>query len=202
MSIGNLKTQGNKHTNYPWQLKMLKGQQCACDSLKDLVENTDDVEVLLQQILASLQSGTDYEAALVVDNADVTWLEVRIWNTGTSSFDPPVYYQAGTNTPGTPSAPISYINPNTYLAQISSYTSNLAPQSRTHNVITASGAGTVPANSLRGSVINAGSANGTWNGQTIPAGITIPWGEVGFRDTYSAINYDATGTTFIIEYTT
>ena len=202
MSIGNLKDYGNKGNNFPWQLKMLMGQQCACDALQTLVENTDTVEPLLFQILTAIQSGTDYEAALVVDNAGVTWLEVRVWNTGTSTFDPPVYFLAGSNTPGTPAAPITYINPNSYLAQIVSYTTNLIPQSRTHNVVTSTGVGTVPANSLRGSVMNVGSAVGIWNGQSLPAGVTIPWGEVGMRDFYGAMNFDATGTTFIIEYTT
>lgn len=202
MSIGNLKSEGNRGTNFPWQLKMLLGQQCTCDSLKEIIENTDAVESLLFQILSTLQNGTDYEAALVLDNAGDTWLEVRVWNTGTGTFDPPVYYLAGSNTPGTPVAPITYINPNSYLAQIVSYTSNLVAQSRTHNVVTATGAGSIPANSLRGSVINAGNTAGVWNGQSLPAGITIPWGEVGMRDTYGAINYDATGTTFVIEYTT
>lgn len=201
MSVGNLKDYGNKGNNFPWQLKMLMGQQCACDALNTLIENTDTVEPLLFQILSAIQAGTDYEAVLVVDNADVTWLEVRIWNTGTGTFDPPIYLAAGSNIPGTPTAPITYINPNTYLAQIVSYTSNLVPQTRTHNVVTASGAGNVPVGTLRGSVMNVGNTAGVWNGQSLPAGVTIPWGEVGMRDTYQVMPYDATGTTFVIEYT-
>ena len=89
MSIGNLKDYGNKGNNFPWQLKMLVGQQCACDTLKNIADNTDTVEPLLLQILNAIQAGTDYEAFLVVDNAGVNWLEIRIWNTGTGSFDPP-----------------------------------------------------------------------------------------------------------------
>jgi hypothetical protein len=126
MSIGNLKDSGNQGNNFPWQLKMLLGQQCACDALQEVVANTDDVEPLLIQILAAIQAGTDYEAALVVDSADVTWLEIRVWN-GTT-FDPPVYYLAGSNTSGTPAFPITYINPNTYLAQIVSNTTGLATE--------------------------------------------------------------------------
>ena len=33
MSIGNLKTDGNKSNNFPYQLKSLEGLQCICDSL-------------------------------------------------------------------------------------------------------------------------------------------------------------------------
>lgn len=111
---------------------MLYGQQCACDQLKlandilqEIDNNTDQVEPLLLQILTAIQNGSDFEAFLVVDNAGVTWLEVRIWNPATGSFDPPVYFAANSNYPGTPAFPVSYINPNSYLAQIASYTSNL-----------------------------------------------------------------------------
>ena len=131
-SIGNLKNSGLQGNNFPWQLKMLIGQECICDQLKlandilqEIDDNTDQVEPLLVQILAAIQNGSDFEAFLVVDANDVTWLEVRIWNPATGSFDPPVYFAVGSNTPGTPALPISYINPNSYLAQIVSYTSNL-----------------------------------------------------------------------------
>jgi PKD repeat protein len=78
----------------------------------------------------------------------------------------------------------------------------LTPQLRTHNTVSTSTLGSVPAGSLRGSVLNVGSAAGVWNGASLPAGVAIPWDSVGNRDTYGAINFDATGTTFIIEYTT
>ena len=129
MSIGDTKSYGNKGNNFPWQLKMLEGQQCACDYLKEIDLNTDQIEPLLAQILIAIQNGTDYEAALVVDSAGVTWLEIRIWN-GTT-FNPPVYYLAGSNVPGIPVAPITYINPNTYLALITSYTLNLVAMAAT-----------------------------------------------------------------------
>jgi hypothetical protein len=129
-SIGNLKNSGLQGNNFPWQLKMLQGQQCACDYLKEIDLNTDQVEPLLVQILAAVQDGTDYEAALVVDANDVTWLEIRIWDPlpPPGAFLPPVYFAAGSNTPGIPVLPITYINPNTYLAQIVSNTTGLATE--------------------------------------------------------------------------
>ena len=114
MSAGDLKTDGLKGNNFPWQLKMLKGQQCACD--------------YLEQISLILQGSEDYEAMLVVDANDITWLEIRIYNPDTGTFDPPVYYAAGSNTPGTPTAPITYINPNTYLATILTNITNIVSQ--------------------------------------------------------------------------
>lgn len=126
MSVGNLKTDGQKGNNFPWQLKMLNGQQCACDYLQAIDLNTDEIEPLLLQILLAIQSGQDYEAMLVVDANDVTWLEIRVYNPDTGTFDPPVYYLPGSNTPGTPLAPLTYINPNTYLASIVSNTAAIA----------------------------------------------------------------------------
>ena len=78
----------------------------------------------------------------------------------------------------------------------------LATGTRTHNTVSSTGVGSVPAGSFCGSVLNVGNSSGTWNGVALPAGVSIPWARVGVRDTYNAINYDATGTTFIIEYTT
>jgi hypothetical protein len=132
MSIGNVKSEGNKGINFPWQLKMLQGQQCACDYLKEIDINTDQLEPLLVQILAAVQQGTDYEAAIVVDANDNTWLEIRVWNG--VSFDAPIYFEAGNNTTGTPVAPITYINPNTYLAQIVSNTTGLATEGTLANI--------------------------------------------------------------------
>jgi hypothetical protein len=85
---------------------------------------------------------------------------------------------------------------------LSSIDTRLTPAVRTHNTVVANAAGSVPAGSMRGSMINSGNASGTWNGASIPAGVSVPWGPIGNRDTYGAISYDASGTTFVIEYTT
>ena len=195
MSIGNLKDSGNQGNNFPWQLKMLLGQQCACDALQEVVANTDDVEPLLIQILAAIQAGTDYEAALVVDSADVTWLEIRVWN-GTT-FDSPVYYLAGSNTSGTPAFPITYINPNTYLAQL---VSNTTSALRTPGIATLTGSGLTTSGVYSFSIANIGTASGLVGGESIPAGMTISFDGGALNNTLGSISYDATGTTFIITY--
>ena len=197
MSIGNLKDSGNQGNNFPWQLKMLMGQQCACDALQEVVANTDDVEPLLIQILAAIQAGTDYEAALVVDSADVTWLEIRVWN-GTT-FDSPVYYLAGSNTSGTPAFPITYINPNTYLAQLVSNTTSVT---RTPVLLRATGAGSIAPLVYDFSVSNVGSANGTILGGTIKPGETLNFSAGALNNSYAAgtIAYNGTGTELVIIY--
>lgn len=199
MSIGNLKDSGNQGNNFPWQLKMLMGQQCACDALQEIVANTDDVESYLAQILAAIQAGADYEAALVLDAADVTWLEIRIYNPSTGTFDPPVYYQAGSNTPGTPTFPITYINPNSYLAQLVSNTTSVT---RTPVLLRATGAGTIAPLVYDFSVSNVGSANGTILGGTIKPGETLNFAAGALNNSYAAgtIAYDGTGTELVIIY--
>ncbi len=220
MSVGNLKTYGGKGTNMPWQLKMLFGQECACDNLTDINTNTSNVDSLLNQILTAIQAGTEYEAALVIDANDVTWLEVRIYNAGTGTFDPPVYYLAGTNTPGTPVAPITYINPNTYLAQIVSNTTGLATETtllsvdsnaaqlvtnttsvtRTPNLVRATGSGTIAPLVYDFSVSNVGSANGTILGETIKPSETLNFTAGALNNSYAAgtISYNGTGTELVI----
>jgi hypothetical protein len=133
MSIGNTKDYGNKGNNFPYQLKSLQGLQCACDQLQAINGNTDQVEGLLTLISNLLQNGQDYESTIVEDANGDLWLEVRIWN-GTS-FDPPVYYAAGTSTPGTPVAPLTYINSSTYLAQIVSNTTDISLEATQQDVL-------------------------------------------------------------------
>lgn len=199
MSVGNLKTYGGKGTNMPWQLKMLYGQECTCDNLVDINNNTVNVDSLLNQILTAIQAGTEYEAALVIDANDVTWLEIRIYNAGTGTFNPPVYYLAGTNTPGTPLAPITYINPNTYLAQI---VSNTSAVSRTPVYFRTTTSGTIAAVTYSLSIANVGSGNGTFLGATIKPGESVNFGADGINNSYAAstFTYDGTGTELLITY--
>ncbi len=125
MSIGNLRDDGNQSKNFPWQLKMLLGQQCACDQLTAINANTDDVEFLLTSILTTLQASTEYEAKFVVDtcDSDKVYLEVRVWNPDTSTWGPITYYLPGSDTPvipvgeGTPGCLI-YTDPSGVLGMI------------------------------------------------------------------------------------
>lgn len=130
-------------------------------------------QTLLSQILAELQSTLDVSAT-----------QSGTWNIN--------------NITGTISLPTGAATETT----LSAVNTKLTPTSRVHNTVSATGAGSVPSGSLRGSVLNVGSSAGTWNGISIPAGVSIPWDAIGPRDTYGAIAYNATGTTFIIEYTT
>jgi hypothetical protein len=129
MSIGNLKDSGNQGNNFPWQLKMLLGQQCACDQLTEIAGNTDDIEFILTSILTTLQAGTEYEAKFVLETCDGeppttrVLLEVRVWNTDTGTWEPPTYYLPGSTTPIVPTPPdagctLEYTDPSGALAMI------------------------------------------------------------------------------------
>lgn len=50
MSIGNLKNDGNKGNNFPYQIKVLEGLQCVCDQLKELNVDTAAIEATLLDI--------------------------------------------------------------------------------------------------------------------------------------------------------
>ena len=54
MSVGNLKTEGNKGNNFPFQLKVLQGLQCTCDQLKAIGVDTAAIEATLLDIEAAL----------------------------------------------------------------------------------------------------------------------------------------------------
>jgi len=60
MSLGNGNPkEGDKGSNFNYELKVLQGLQCACDQLKAININTDDLEQLLADLIAELQAGID-----------------------------------------------------------------------------------------------------------------------------------------------
>lgn len=125
MSKGNLNTYGGKKNNFSWQQSLL-----LINGAIQAAASAGATEATLQLVLAALQNGQDYEAKLVRDSdvPSVTWLEVRLFNTTTGTFDPPIYYPAGSNTPGSPVLPVIYIDPTTLLATIASNTTGLATE--------------------------------------------------------------------------
>lgn len=114
----------------------ITGDQAALVTLINAQSSGLATEGTLQSVLTAIQNGTDYEAKLVVDSNDDTWLEVRIWNTGSQTFDPPIYYAAGSNIVGIPVAPITYINPTTLLSQIASNTTGISLEATQLSVLT------------------------------------------------------------------
>lgn len=126
MGLGNGNPkEGDKGSNFNYELKVLQGLQCTCDQLKIIDGNTDDIEFILTSILTTLQASTEYEAKFVVDtcNSDTVYLEVRIWNPDTSTWGPITYYLPGSTTPVIPPGAATpgclvYADPSAVLALI------------------------------------------------------------------------------------
>jgi hypothetical protein len=71
MSIGNLKTEGNKGNNFPFQIKVLQGLQCTCDELKAIGVDTAAIEAILTSIAVDI-ANLATEATLQVVETNTT----------------------------------------------------------------------------------------------------------------------------------
>ena len=71
MSVGNLKSDGNKGNNFPFQLKVLQGLQCTCDELKAIGIDTAAIEAILTSIAADI-ANLATEATLQVIETNTT----------------------------------------------------------------------------------------------------------------------------------
>lgn len=117
---GNAKS-GNKGSNHNFEHRNL----LSLGAISAFVA-AGATEATLQLVLAAIQSGSEFEARLVEDAANVTWLEVRTWNTSTGTWNPVVYYPPNSNTPGSPTLPVTYINNSSVLATIASNTTGIS----------------------------------------------------------------------------
>lgn len=73
------------------------------------------------------------------------------------------------------------------------------PQVRQAHVHSDTGSGIVPSPNYGFSIANVGAANGTVNGVTLKPGYTVSFSPTSV-DTLNNLNYDATGTEFLITY--
>lgn len=115
MSAGNLDTPNGKKNNFSYQfnvlrmLGMISGTSAGAEAiLTDIESNTDGIESILTQILGAIQLGADYEANFVIDGDGTKWLEVRVYNPDTQTWNAPQYFAPGSTTPLIPVAPLTY----------------------------------------------------------------------------------------------
>jgi hypothetical protein len=74
------------------------------------------------------------------------------------------------------------------------------PQIRTPHTYTTTTSGAIPANPNYGfSIANVGAANGTVDGATLKPGYTVSFSPT-YNDYLNSMNFDATGTEFLITY--
>lgn len=215
MSIGNLKTDGGKGTNWPWQYKMLLG---------------------LDKIAAAIVTGgKDYESDLVSITCagpvppagTVLRLEVRVFDTTTGAFTSVSYYEpgsivadpadysgctityleAGDATEATLQAILSEAQTtNNNLADIEGNTGDIKDQTEPITGVTPAlsrptTSGTVAAGSRSVSIANVGTESGTVLGTELAAGETVNFDAGSLNNTLAAVAYDPTtpgATTFLI----
>jgi hypothetical protein len=183
MSVGNLRDQGNQSKNFPWQLKMLLGQQCACDQLTEILtelqgtidvnivggvtldvnldQNNDQVQVYGSDLTAPI--ATDASGHLQVDILTIPEVEIK------NDAGNPVIVDTNSTT-------------------------------RTPALIRATGAGSIAAGARSISVFNAGNAAGSILGvaANILPGEVFEFSAGGENDVLSVFAYDGTGTTLVI----
>tara|TARA_S200002703_G_scaffold49279_2_gene42640 strand:+ start:7464 stop:8063 length:600 start_codon:yes stop_codon:yes gene_type:complete len=92
MSIGNLKTDGGKGTNWPWQYRMLKG----LEGIINAINTTTEAQEYEAKVVNISCPGPDPDPD--PHTGDKIYLEVRVFNTDTGAFEAPVYYLPGDST--------------------------------------------------------------------------------------------------------
>lgn len=197
MSIGNTKDYGNKGNNFPYQLRSL---QLLSDILtKSNCCPTAATEVTLLQILNTLQVGTAFQQQLVIDLGGVgcptncpTYVEIRIWN-GTT-FDPPVYYDAGGSIV-VPVGPLQFVNPQYVLENILLQETSInaaLTATKTPNILRETTAGAIAPAVYSISFSNTGTTDGDVNGVTIKPGETVNFDAGGAGNKYAAASFTYT----------
>ena len=220
MSIGNLKTDGGKGTNWPWQYKMLKGLQGIID------------------VINSTANGSEYEAKLVTIDCPPgpvppnphagakLYLEVRVWNTVSGGFTDIFYYLPGDLTQYLPAqfsgCTITYleagdateatlqaieaintdIEAKTTLVvantdEIKGFNETIKDNTTAVTGITPAllrptTSGSVAAGARSVSIANVGAESGTVLGIELAAGETVTFDAGSLNNTLAAVTYDPT----------
>jgi hypothetical protein len=113
MGLGNRNAKsGDQGSNYKIDLKTLQALQAIMTAT-----GAGATEATLLLVLAALQNGREFEAQLVMDLGGAgcpgncpTYMQVRIFNTATGTFNPPVYYDAAGGLI-IPTGPLQLVNP-------------------------------------------------------------------------------------------
>lgn len=183
MSVGNLKDNGNKGNNFPYQLNTLKTLGLIAGSTA-----AGATEATLLQVLAAIQSGQEYEQNLVVDQGGAgcpancpTYLQIRIWDTVNHVFLPPVYYNAA-GAVVVPVGPVALVNPQyvleNILTQLTAINTAVSPVNTVPKFTIDNSSGvaqSVPTGVKAFSLLFRGTG-GELNGAVVPDGYRVDFG--------------------------
>jgi len=126
MGLGNGKyDNGNKGSNFDYELTSLKILERIANAIPAAACcPTDATEATLNQVLGALQNGQTFNQAVVRDTGGVgcpgncpVYIQIRIFNTTTHLFDPPIYYDADNNLV-VPIGPLEFLSPQDVLDNI------------------------------------------------------------------------------------
>ena len=183
MSVGNLKDNGNKGNNFPYQLNTLKTLGLIAGSTA-----AGATEATLLQVLAAIQSGQEYEQNLVVDQGGAgcpancsTYLQIRIWDTVNHVFLPPVYYNAA-GAVVVPVGPVALVNPQyvleNILTQLTAINTAVSPVNTVPGFTadTASVVATAVPTGVKAFSLLFRGTGGQLNGANVPDGYRIDFG--------------------------
>jgi hypothetical protein len=215
MSIGNLKDNGNKGNNFPFQLGALQMLKMINDSITGGGGGGGlFTEATGLQVLAALQNGQEFEQILVVDQGGVgcpancpVYIQIRIWDSVNHVFGPPVYYDAS-GAIVVPVGPLQFVNPqfvlDNILTQVTAINNTVnAAVSRTPTIQLIP-ANTALANTTAGAKqlsMRVSGGNGQIGGVAIPNGVTLTYTANGETDTIGSVSYQTgAGTTILISY--
>lgn len=189
MGLGNGNPkEGDKGSNFNYELKVLQGLQCACDQLKAINIDTDDLEQLLADLIAELQAGID---VTVVNGAGAS--AVNIQDGGNSiTVDGTV---AVSSLPAVSISALPNEGQQTMANSISvALASDQAGVQRTPTFLRPAGlSGTIPAGRYSMSFANVGTINATVGGITLKPGETISFDAGAVNNTLGSVSYNATG---------
>jgi hypothetical protein len=216
MSAGNVKDKGSNYgSNYSYQLSVLQLLDSISTSTGVPCCPTAATEATLQQVLASIQSGSLFFNNLVIDTGGAgcpgncpTYSEVKVWNgTGFTT----TYYDAN-GAVVVPVGPLVYVNPQYVLndiylqtiainASVTSIDASTAGVTRTPTMTRTSAAVlvTIPANTIKSiSFRNAGTLTATVLGANLLPGEIVSFDAGALKDRLAAITYNANGTDLLI----
>ena len=180
MSLGNgNKKEGDKGSNFNYELKVLQGLQCACDQLKAINIDTDDLEALLADLIAELQAGID---VTVVNAAGAAAVNIQ---------------DGGNSITVDGSVSISSLPNEGQQTMANSISVALASDQvgvqRTPTFLRPAGtSGTIPAGRYSMSFANVGTADATVGGITLKVGESISFDAGAINNTLGSVAYNAT----------
>lgn len=180
MSLGNGNPKnGDKGSNFNYELKVLQGLQCACDQLKAVNINTDELETLLADILAGIQIIDD---AVGRDGASAPLNSLVVAGVTAAGVQQTIEVNAS-----------GHVN-------VADGGGSLTVDGgigieRTPTFLRPAGlSGTIPAGRYSISFANVGTINATVGGVTLKPGETMNFDAGAINNTLSSISYNATGT--------